>query len=334
MENKENNSTIKLVIGVIAVIGIALGIYFTSGSSSSNKKNTSDTHAVFSDEQTKAIEEIVVKVAREKTDVFMKAINDGMQMQQEKSARDLEKNATAEKDTFAKNAIVWGNAKAALQVYVMIDPMCPHCHDFMRTAIETVEKSSDVSFTLVVAPILGPNSVAVSKVMLASATQSADKTKTLMRKFVDKVNDLTREKLIALIKEAGIDVAQFIKDEESAAIQKKLEENVVLIEKLKIPGVPTVFIQNKDGSLFAAPPLKTDAYLKLVKRIKAGEDISKPGDDKAEEPAKEAPKVEEPVKETPKAEEAKKEVSKPAETKKDSKKESASKKKAEDKKKN
>jgi protein-disulfide isomerase len=323
MKNQENDSTMKIIIGVAVVAVVGIGIYLSKGNKSNETKNeltskSSASSSTFTAEQTKAIEEIVVKVAREQTDVFMKAINDGMQLQQEKASRDLEKNASQELDGIKKNAILWGDPKAALQVYAMIDPMCPHCHDFMKTAIEAIEKSKDVAFTLVVAPILGANSVAVSKVMLAAAKQSADKSKVLMGKFADKVNDLTRDKLLELIKDSGLDVAKFKIDEESPAIQKQLEENVALFEKLKIPGVPTVLLKNKDGSLFAAPPVKPEVYVKLAVRIKAGEDISKPSANEKKEAA--AAKTEEPKKEEPKKEEPKKEDKKDGSKKADSKK--------------
>lgn len=313
MKKQENDSTMKIIIGVVVVAVVGIGIYLNKGEKPSEAKNEIGTksagmNSTFTAEQTKAIEEIVLKVAREQTDVFMKSINDGMQLQQEKASRDLEKNATQELDGIKKNAIVWGDSKAALQVYAMIDPMCPHCHDFMKTAIAAIDKSKDIAFTLVVAPILGANSVAVSKVMFASAMQSADKSKVLMAKFTDKVNDLTRERLLDLIKEAGLDVAKFKTDEESPAVQKQLEENVALFEKLKIPGVPTVLIKNKDGSLFTAPPVKPEVYVKLATRIKAGEDISKaPVNEEKEEPKKEEPKKEEAKKEEPKKAEPKKE---------------------------
>jgi len=103
---------------------------------------------------------------------------------------------------------------------------------------------------------------------------------------------------------------KFKVDEESTAIQKQLEENVALFEKLKIPGVPTVFLQNKDGSLFAAPPVKAEVYVKLAVRAKAGEDISKPSGNEEKEEAtakKEEPKAEAEKKEEPKAEVQKKE---------------------------
>ncbi len=245
-------------------------------SSHEAEAKTAEIALKFSPEQIKEIENIVVNVARDQTEVFMKAISEGMQLQQEKASHELEKNATSEIEAIKKNAVVWGDTKAPLQVFALIDPMCPHCIDFIQNSIEAVTKSKDVAFTIVVAPILGPNSVAVSKVMLASAKQSSDKTKTLMGKFVNKVSELNREKLLAMIKESGINLTKFKADEESPSIQKELEENTALFEKLKIPGVPTLFIQNKDGSLFAAPPLKADVYLSLAVRIKAGEDISKP----------------------------------------------------------
>ncbi|MES2252382.1 MAG: thioredoxin domain-containing protein [Pseudomonadota bacterium] len=314
MQNKQNDSTMKIIIGAVIIAAIAIGIYFSTNNKSAGIKSGdssqqhAETKSTFTAEQAKEIEDIVVKVAREQTDVFMKAINEGMQLQQEKTSRELEKHASAEMDAIKKNAIVWGDPKAAMQVYAMIDPMCPHCHDFMRTAIAAVSKSKDVAFTLVIAPILGQNSVAVSKVMLAANAQGADKSKVLMSKFVDKVNDLTRDKLLALIKESGLDEAKFKVDEESTPIQKQLEENVALFEKLKIPGVPTVLLQNKDGTLFVAPPMKPEVYIQLAARTKAGEDISKP------------PVNEEPKKEEAKPEEAKKKEVKPEEAKKTDKK--------------
>lgn len=328
MKNQESGSTMKIIIGVAVVAVVGMGFYVSKGNKPSEQKNevaskSSVSSTIFTAEQTKAIEEIVVKVAREQTDVFMKAINDGMQLQQEKASRDLEKNASQEIEGVKKNAILWGDPKAALQVYAMIDPMCPHCHDFMKTAIEAIDKSKDVAFTLVVAPILGANSVAVSKVMLAADKQGGDKSKVLMGKFADKVNDLTRDKLLELVKDSGLDVAKFKTDEESPAIQKQLEENVALFEKLKIPGVPTVLLKNKDGSLFAAPPVKSETYVKLAVRIKAGEDISKPSANEEKEAA--VAKTAEPKKEEPKKEEPKKAGPKKADSKKDDKK-SASKK--------
>ena len=315
MKNQENDSTMKIIIGVAVVAVVGMGIYLSKGNKTSETKNElTSSSSTFTAGQTKAIEEIVLKVAREQTDVFMKSINDGMQLQQEKASRDLEKNASQELEGIKKNAIVWGDPKAALQVYAMIDPMCPHCHDFMKTAIEALDKSKDVAFTLVVAPILGANSLAVSKVMLAAAKQSADKSKVLMGKFADKVNDLTRDKLLELIKDSGLDVAKFKTDEESPATQKQLEENVALCEKLKIPGVPTVLLRNKDGALFAAPPVKAEVYVKLAVRVKAGEDISKPSANEEKEAAAE-PKKEEPKKEEPKKND-KKDGSKKADSKK------------------
>jgi protein-disulfide isomerase len=290
MKNQQNDSTLKIIVGLLAIAIIAIGIYLIKNQNRADQYSTPQSGPLFTADETKEIEEIVVKVAREQTDIFMKAINEGMQLQQEKSAKELEKTAEAELSTIKKNAIVWGDSKSALQIFAMIDPMCPHCHDFMRNAIAALNKTKDIAFTIVVAPILGQNSVAVSKVMLAAAKQSNEKSKVLMGKFSEKVNQLTREKLLEIVKESGIDETKFKEDEESSSIQKQLEDNVGIFEKLKIPGVPTVFAQNKDGTLFAIPPLKPEVYIKLAERIKAGEDISKP-------PANE-PKEEEEVTDT------------------------------------
>ena len=298
MQNQGNESTMKILVGVVLVAVVAIVAYMTmNGNSASDTKEkvtaapvkSADTDkAGFTAAQKKEIEEVVIKLVREQSDTFMAAINDGMQLQQEKVAQDLVKTATAEKDNIAKNAVIWGDPKAAMRVYAMIDPMCPHCHDFMRVAITVLEKSKDVSFQMIIAPILGANSVAVSKVILASHMQGADKSKKLMAKFVDNVTGLDRAKFIGLIKDAGIDVARFEKDEASDAIEKQLLANVGILEKLKVPGVPTIFIENKDGTLISTPPMKPEDFVALAERLKDGEDISKPSTKPKKEPKAEA----------------------------------------------
>ncbi len=328
MQNQGNDSTMKILVGVVLVAVVAIVAYMTmNGNSASDTKekvtaapvkSADADKAGFTAAQKKEIEEVVIKLVREQSDTFMAAINDGMQLQQEKVAQDLVKTATAEKDNISKNAVIWGDPKAAMRVYAMIDPMCPHCHDFMRVAITVLEKSKDVSFQMIVAPILGANSVAVSKVILASHIQGADKSKKLMAKFVDNVTGLDRAKFIGLIKDAGIDVARFEKDEASDAIEKQLLANVGILEKLKVPGVPTIFIENKDGTLISTPPMKPEDFVELAERLKDGEDISKP----STKPKKEETKKEEAKKPEAKTEakaDVKKEEAKKPEAKADAK---------------
>ncbi len=332
MQNQGNDSTMKILVGVVLVAVVAIVAYMTmNGNSASDTKekvtatpvkSADADKAGFTAAQKKEIEEVVIKLVREQSDTFMAAINDGMQLQQEKVAQDLIKTATAEKDNISKNAVIWGDPKAAMRVYAMIDPMCPHCHDFMRVAITVLEKSKDVSFQMIVAPILGANSVAVSKVILASHIQGADKSKKLMAKFVDNVTGLDRAKFIGLIKDAGIDVARFEKDEASDAIEKQLLANVGILEKLKVPGVPTIFIENKDGTLISTPPMKPEDFVELAERLKDGEDISKPSTKPKKEETKkeEAKKPEVKVEAKPEAKaDVKKEEAKKPEAKADAK---------------
>ena len=324
MQNQGNDSTMKILVGVVLVAVVAIVAYMTVGGNSSSdtkeKMGAVSTRSADADKvgftaaQKKEIEEVVIKLVREQSDTFMAAINEGMQLQQEKVAQDLVKTAAAEKENIVKNSVVWGDPKAAMRVYAMIDPMCPHCHDFMRVAIAVLEKSKDISFYMVVSPILGANSVAVSKVILASNMQGADKSKKLMAKFVDNVTRLDRAKFISLIKEAGIDVARFEKDEASDTVEKQLLANVGILEKLKVPGVPTIFVENKDGTFISSPPMKPEDFVVLADRLKDGEDISKPSTKPKKEEAKK-PEAKADVKADAKKEEAK--VDTKADVKKD-----------------
>jgi protein-disulfide isomerase len=298
MSNNDNGSIFKALIGVAVVGGLGFGAYtlfinkkFDSAASNANAHSkpaepatpqnapatphaTEKKSASFTDEQKKEIDALIEAYANEHPDVFINAINKSIQSQQEKISREIEKNASSMKDEIAKNSIVWGDANAPVKFYTLIDPMCPHCHELFRIMFAILEKRKDVNFTLLVVPVLGPNSLGVSKMMLAAALQSPDKSMNFVKKFIEKVNELDNQKLAQLIKDVGIDPARFEKDEKSEIIEKQLMTNVNILEKLKIPGVPTIFVENKN-TLLIMPPTSIEGFTQIADRSIAGEDLTK-----------------------------------------------------------
>eukprot|EP01037_Dinobryon_pediforme_P014768 gene14768-14898_t len=159
-----------------------------------------------------------------------------MQAQQDKMRSDMEKAATDMKDKLMTSGITLGSAKPDAHLIAFFDPMCPHCHDFYRLAADLVEKRRDLAIHIIPVAILGPNSVAMAKILLATSQQGVDKMNTFFLKFINKTAEIDRAKLLQMAKDSGIDVVKMEKDELAEATEKTLVSLTQLAEQMKIPG--------------------------------------------------------------------------------------------------
>lgn len=232
-----------------------------------------ETKSAFTDAQKQEIQKTLLDFLREKPDAFIGAVNEGVQNQQDKLRADIEKNANSAKDTLFTSGIPLGNAQAEVRFASFVDPMCPHCHEYIKLAFALLQKRQDFTMNIIPVAILGPNSVAVGRTMIAASLQGVDKFKTFMEKFIDKAADLDRTKLLVLAKESGLDVAKLEKDETSETTEKALAENVRLFDSLKAAGVPTVFGGKKTGDLVIVPPMDLDNFSKLIDSIRENKHV-------------------------------------------------------------
>ena len=255
-------SNIIATIIVSAAVAAGTGYFMT--------KSSCDGKASFSETQKQEIQKVLIDFLREKPDAFIGAVNEGVQAQQDKLRVEIEKSANVVKDKILTSSIVLGNPQADIGFAAFVDPMCPHCHEFIKLAFALVQKRQDISISVIPVAILGPNSVAMARVMLAASLQGADKFKAFMEKFVEKSGELDRAKLLGLAKEAGLDVAKLEKDETSEASSKTLEDNVKTFDSIKAAGVPTVFGGKKSGDLMMIPPMDVDNFSKLIDSFKEG----------------------------------------------------------------
>lgn len=303
--DKSSNPTVSkgLIAGVVAIALLGFGYYsFTqhkkeSGANSDVKKEaTQETKQEvkkdnassqattpasgdvkpaaakgrFSAEDRQEIQDIFLQMIREKPDMFMGAVSDAMQAQQDKMRGDMEKAATNIKDKLLTTGITLGSPKPDVHLIAFFDPMCPHCHDFYRLAAALVDKRKDLAIHIIPVAILGPNSVAMAKILLATSQQGVDKMHSFFLKFVNKTAEIDRAKLLQMAKDSGIDVAKMEKDELAEATEKNLISLTQLAEQLKIPGVPTIFGLQKDGKLVIVPPMDIDGFNKALDSLKGG----------------------------------------------------------------
>ncbi len=237
----------------------------------SDKKPTAFT---FNADQRAEIQQIFLESIREKPDLFINAMNDGVQAQQDKLRVDMEKAASLKSKELLESAIVLGSTEAKVKLIALVDPLCPHCQNFERIALNILQKRQDVAFYLVPVSILGANSAMIAKAMIAASKQGTDKLNAFIQHMNDKKGDIDTAKLTQIVKAAALDAVQFEKDINGEAVQKQLLSNTAMAESLKIPGVPTIFGVQSNGELTVVPPMDINGFNQLIDNIKADKPLT------------------------------------------------------------
>ena len=277
----------------LAVVSILVIIFLivtkkkhpVSGTSQCPATQSSKKHS-FNTDQIAEIQQILLETIREKSEQFISAVNDGMQAQQDKGRKDLEKSATSESKRLLSAAIPFNIHEAQVKLIAFIDPLCPHCQTFEKLALSTMNQRKDVTFYFIPIGVLGENSEIVSKAIITAAKLSPQKFSTFIKKLVEKYTKLDKAKLAALVKDSGLDAKKFEKELNSDETHNKLAENNNLAKDLKISGVPTVFAVQGNGGFVIVPPTDAKDFGKIIDNIKANKPLTEgfnPANENADE---------------------------------------------------
>ena len=279
MDQSSNKNKMPLILAliVIAILGTIFFVCFCKKNTSSNGSQCSIVQEpkkhLFNDAQKTEIQQILLDTIREKSEQFVNAVNDGMQSQQDKVRQNLQKTATTNNKRLLEASIPLGNIQANVKLVAFIDPLCPHCQNFEKLALSTLQHRQDVVFHLIPMAVLGENSVTVCKALITAAKLSPQKFNNFIKKLVDKYNKLDKGKLSALVKEVGLDAKKFEKELNSEEVHKKLSSNIALAEELKIPGVPTIFVVQENGELQVMPPTDVKDFNKIIDNAKTAKPL-------------------------------------------------------------
>lgn len=301
---QNNQKNVMIAIGVAAVVAVVY--LLTSKPSSNNKPNeTSSTEitksekhsddnkaetkdkskadasttkseiaSTFTDDQKKQVEEIVLDLVKTKSDVFMKAMQEGMQKQQEKDREEKIKAASVLKDEFEKNAITFGPKSATLKLFAFIDLSCPHCHNLVKIAADLSKKTNMVQFHFIIGSLLNPEpSENLANAVYSAKLQDGAKAAQFLLALVDDKQGSDKASFLLLADKVGLDSKKYGADFDKGTAKSAINSNNTVIQKL-VDGFPTIFAQNSDGKLINVPPSRPEGYLELAIRVKKGEDIS------------------------------------------------------------
>lgn len=275
--SKVNTFVIPLIVS-IAVGGLTS--YFVANSILTPKspsatgqiKNPTDSEKSQNQVKVEEIEKILVDFLKRKPDIFMNSINEGLQTQQDKVKEGIEKLAEEKKEKILEMGVFLGSKSAPLKVISFIDPLCPHCHEFIKMSLFSLKKRQDLAVIMIPVAVMGENSAVVSRFMIAAAEQGIDKFQQLIQNFIKNINNnLDQQKFLKLVEDSGLDVKKFEKDIASKKIVESLMENGKVFEELKLQGVPSILVRSEKAPFKIIPPMEINTFLRFLDSLKIPE---------------------------------------------------------------
>ncbi|QRM34658.1 DsbA family protein [Microvirga sp. VF16] len=221
----------------------ALAIVLALGSTVANSQPVQ-----FDAPQRQAIEAIIREYLLKNPEVLQEAIGELERRQQEaqKNAQTTALRAEREKLINSPNDYVVGNPSGDVTLVEFFDYNCPYCRKAKGDVDALIRSDPKLRVVLKEFPILGPDSVEASRVVVAAKQQlSPDKYLAFHDKLMETRGRANGERALAVAKEFGLDLARLQKDMQSAAVTAVLQENTGLGDKLGITGTPA-FILNED----------------------------------------------------------------------------------------
>ncbi|MCB5175941.1 MULTISPECIES: DsbA family protein [Microvirga] len=202
-------------------------------------------NAPFTDQQRQAIGEIVRDYLLKNPEVLTEVIGE-LEKRQAEAQQVAQAGALKEtRETLlnAPHSFVVGNPSGDVTLVEFFDYNCGYCKRAMEDVQTLVKNDSKLRVVLKDFPVLGPDSVEASRVSLAVGKQlKGDKLFDFHTKLMGTRGRVNGEKALATAKEMGVDMARLQKDMQSPDIQKALQENMELGDKLSLTGTPAFIV--------------------------------------------------------------------------------------------
>jgi protein-disulfide isomerase len=161
---------------------------------------------------------------------------------------DREKTASRSAVLAAKDVLVTendpvaGNPRGGVTIVEFFDVRCPYCRKLEPEMAEFLASDHDVRLVYKDLPILGPASVLGTKALLAARKQDAYvKLRDVLMRMPP---DITRAAIETEAKKLGLDSARLLRDMDDPSIQKQIDTNLHLAQRLNIQGTPAMIVGN------------------------------------------------------------------------------------------
>jgi protein-disulfide isomerase len=197
------------------------------------------------DAQRPAIEQIVRDYLMKNPEVIQEAIAE-LEKRQQDAQRNSQQAALREHGdalTKSQHGNVVGNPSGDVTLVEFFDYNCGYCKRALADLKGLVKRDPKLRIVLKDFPVLGPESLAASKVGLAAKLQiQGDKLFDFHSRLLETRGTVTGERGLAVAKEIGLDLARLQKDMEGPEVRAALAENAMLADKLGLTGTPAFVV--------------------------------------------------------------------------------------------
>lgn len=143
------------------------------------------------------------------------------------------------------NSPVKGNVQAPVTLTVFSDFQCPYCSRLVPFVDEILSKNPDRVRIVFKQFPLRMHNMALPAALATLAAREQGKFWPLHDLLFANFNQLSEEKIRALAKQAGLDLARFDQDRNSQALRDEVQRDLALGQQAGVQGTPTLFLNGK-----------------------------------------------------------------------------------------
>ncbi len=192
----------------------------------------------------KALEEAIGKYLRDHPEVIIEALQ-LWQQRQKVAEKDRERELVAAHRAALyedPQAPVLGNPDGDVTIVEFFDYRCPYCKRVRPLVMKIVEEDPGVRVIFKEYPILGPESVVAARAAIASLGQDPEKYFPFHDALMESRAQLTRERILDMAREIGLDVDKLEADMKTAEVNAAILRNRKLGQALGLTGTPSFII--------------------------------------------------------------------------------------------
>lgn len=152
-------------------------------------------------------------------------------------------------------SVVAGNPRGDVSIVAFYDYNCPYCRKDAPELGKLVTKDGKVRLVLKELPVLGPDSEAAARLVLAAEKQG--KSFELYRRLIGMQGRINKARALAMADELGLDIAQLERDMNDPEVTATLLANARLADALGVRGVPFYLVGDQvvsegEGDFYAS----------------------------------------------------------------------------------
>jgi protein-disulfide isomerase len=200
----------------------------------------------FNPQQQKDIGNVVHQYLLDHPDVLVevsqKLRNQSLESNQKQASEKISENIN---QLLSSDSPKLGNTQGKIYLVEFFDYRCGHCKHMSSIVNEVLAAQPNLQIVYKNFAVLGSESQLAARASLAAAKQGKFKE---LHEVLIKSNDLSKENIIKLAKDASLDVTKLEADMNSETVNKEINANKLLAEKIGIRGTPAFIVINKAAS--------------------------------------------------------------------------------------